>query len=94
MGTPPVPMPAIKARRPATRAQMQPLGAPPSPAGGDRGMTPGGLFTVGAIIVVLTMLGLFLALLRDSHRRAEERAEQVPRHDAPSGRRWNATMRP
>ena len=77
MGTPPVPMPAIKARRPATRAQMQPLGAPPSPAGGDRGMTPGGLFTVGAIIVVLTMLGLFLALLRDSHRRAEERAEQT-----------------
>ncbi len=40
-----------------------------------RTMTPVGLFGVGAVIVLLTLVGLFAGLLRDGHRRAEERAE-------------------
>jgi signal transduction histidine kinase/DNA-binding response OmpR family regulator len=58
--------------------RMRPLGTPAArPPAIGQGMTPGGLFAVGAIIVVLTLAGLFLGLLRDGHRRAEERAEQT-----------------
>jgi len=42
-----------------------------------RSMTPGGLFGISAAIVTLTLLGLYLGLLRDGHRRAEERAEAI-----------------
>jgi signal transduction histidine kinase/DNA-binding response OmpR family regulator len=61
-----------------TAPRMRPLGTPSArqPAIGQ-GMTPSGLFIVAAIIVVLTLAGLFLGLLRDGHRRAEERAEQT-----------------
>ncbi len=38
-------------------------------------MTPRGLFGVGAAIAMLTLLGLFLGLLRDGYNRAEAHAE-------------------
>ena len=47
------------------------------PRVGVRSMTPGGLFGISAAIVTLTLLGLYLGLLRDGHRRAEERAEAI-----------------
>ena len=47
-----------------------------------RAMTPGGLFGVGATIAMLTLVGLFLGLLRDSYGRAEERTESATRNAA------------
>ncbi len=40
-------------------------------------MTPAGLFGIGAAIAMLTLVGLFLGLLRDSYYRAENRTESA-----------------
>ena len=48
---------------------------PTATAGGARAMTPRGLFGVGAAIAMLTLIGLFLGLLRDGYNRAEAHAE-------------------
>ncbi len=47
-----------------------------------RAMSPTGLFGVGATIAMLTLVGLFLGLMRDGHRRAEERAQATTLHAA------------
>jgi len=50
---------------------------PAEPGARGRAMSPIGLFGVGAVIALLTLVGLFLGLLRDGHHRAEDRAQDT-----------------
>jgi signal transduction histidine kinase/DNA-binding response OmpR family regulator len=61
------------------RHASEPARRPAGPAASaeSRTMTPAGLFGMGTTVAVLTLLGLFMGLLRDGYTRAEEHAQSI-----------------